>query len=164
MARKDYFQSCETNDDCKKRYRELCKKLHPDNGGNEAEFKVMQEQFAKVFERLKHFTRNVQGEKYEKHTEERPEEFMNAMNTIIHYTDLEIEICGRWIWVGGNTRDYTDVLKKAGFFYRGDKKMWSWNSKDDRTRRHSKRFTMNEIREMHGSKRVETEEMSRVNG
>lgn len=167
MARKtktDYFKGCETNDECKKRYRELCKQLHPDNGGNEAEFKEMQAQFTTAFEQVKHFTRNMNGEKYEKHTEEMPEEFMNAMNAIIHLVGLEIEVCGRWIWVGGNTREYTTQLKEAGFFYRPDKQMWSWNSKNDRTRRKGRRFSMTEIREMHGSERWKTEEQAAIAG
>lgn len=40
-----YFNS---NEDLKKQYRELCKRLHPDHGGNEEDFKEMMAEYERI--------------------------------------------------------------------------------------------------------------------
>ena len=40
-----YFTGCTTKEQLKKRHRELCKKYHPDKGGNEEIFKRMQAEY-----------------------------------------------------------------------------------------------------------------------
>jgi len=40
-----YFYDCTTKEEARKRYLELCKKLHPDKGGNATEFKDMQAEY-----------------------------------------------------------------------------------------------------------------------
>ncbi len=48
-----YFTDCKTAEELKKAYRTWAKKLHPDLGGNAEEFKVMQAEYEKLWERLK---------------------------------------------------------------------------------------------------------------
>lgn len=45
IAEKDYFREIETYEDLKKRYRELCKELHPDVCGSSDEFNIMSRQY-----------------------------------------------------------------------------------------------------------------------
>lgn len=40
-----YFNN---NEDLKKQYRELCKRLHPDHGGNEENFKEMMAEYERI--------------------------------------------------------------------------------------------------------------------
>lgn len=40
-----YFSNCHTAEECKARYRELSKKLHPDKGGSSSDFQQMQEEY-----------------------------------------------------------------------------------------------------------------------
>ena len=40
-----YFNNCNTADECKTRYKELAKKLHPDIGGDTDEFQRMQAEY-----------------------------------------------------------------------------------------------------------------------
>lgn len=40
-----YFYDCTTKEEARKRYIELCKKLHPDKGGSDKEFKDMQAEY-----------------------------------------------------------------------------------------------------------------------
>jgi hypothetical protein len=42
-----YFSACHTADECRSRYRELAKQLHPDKGGNASDFQRMQEEYEK---------------------------------------------------------------------------------------------------------------------
>lgn len=41
----NYFYGCETVEDCKQRYKELSKTLHPDMGGKAEEFNEMFDQY-----------------------------------------------------------------------------------------------------------------------
>ncbi len=45
IAEKDYFREIETSEDLKKRYRELCKEIHPDVCGSSDEFNIMSRQY-----------------------------------------------------------------------------------------------------------------------
>ncbi len=73
-----------------------------------------------------------------------------ALNAIFDLEGLEIEICGAWIWVGGDTRAHKDALKGAGFKWAPKKKKWNfrpagWKS----TSRGS--WSMADIRAGHGT-------------
>ena len=111
-----YFKNCKTAEELKKEYRKLAMKLHPDIvGGDGEEFKVMQAEFEKLWERLKNVHQNAKGETYAKTSEtttETPKEFINIINTLIRLNGLEVEICGSWIWVSGNTKEHKEILKQ----------------------------------------------------
>ena len=100
-----YFKNCKTAEELKKEYRKLAMKLHPDIvGGDGEEFKAMQAEFEKLWERLKNVHQNAKGETYTKTSEtttETPQEFIHIINTLIRLNGLEVEICGSWIWVSG---------------------------------------------------------------
>jgi len=75
-----------------------------------------------------------------------------ALNAIIHLDGLDIEICGAWVWVSGETYKHRAELKAAGFRYASKKKMWNfrpdnWRSKSRGT------MAMDDIRETYGSVR-----------
>ena len=45
---------------------------------------------------------------------------------IIRLAGLEIELCGAWLWVSGETRAHKDALKAAGLRWSAKKSMWYW--------------------------------------
>lgn len=61
---------------------------------------------------------------------------------------LEVEICGSWIWVSGDTRTHKETLKSAGFRWAPVKKKWHWAAKRSFSRGN---YSMEQIREHHGS-------------
>ncbi len=67
--------------------------------------------------------------------------------------NLTIEICGNWVWLHGDTRPHKDILKTSGFKWAPKKKLWYWRPAEYRSFSRGK-FSMNEIREKHGSQRV----------
>ena len=149
-----YFTNCKTAEELKKAYRTWAKKLHPDLGGNAEEFKQMQNEFEKLWERLKNVHQNAKGETYTKTSEtttETPKEFIN---TLIRLNGLEVEICGSWIWVSGNTKEHKEILKQLGFKFAYKKKAWYYHKDKFRKKSHEE-LTMDDIRDMFGSQRYE---------
>ena len=145
-----YFTDCKTAEELKKAYRAWAKKLHPDLGGNAEEFKVMQAEYKKLWERLKNVHQNAQGETYTKETTETPQEFINIINTLVKLNGVHVELCGSWIWCSGNTQPYKDTMKSLKFRWAHKKRAWYYHSELYRKRSH-RELTLDEIRDMFGS-------------
>lgn len=149
-----YFENCKTAEELKKEYKKVAKMLHPDmNPGKdtEEEFKAMQNEFEKAFELLKNVHINKDGEQYEKETTETANEFMDQINKLLHFPGVEVELCGSWLWVTGDTKAVKDELKAMGFKWSRNKVAWYFHREP--YRKHSKRnISLDEIREMYGSK------------
>jgi len=93
MKNYTYFTSSpQTAEELKKMYRKLALEHHPDSGGNEEAMIKVNAEYAKLFERLKHVHTNAQGERYEKATDETPEQFINIINELIRFENVLIEI------------------------------------------------------------------------
>ncbi len=156
MARIKYFFGIETAEELKKAFRKLAAKLHPDNGGNVEEFKAMKLEFEKLWDNLKNIHTNKKGEQYDttgtdRATTETAKEFMNIIEKLMFISDITVELCGSWIWVGGNTKEYKDLLKELGFKYSSNKQMWYYQ-RDGIRRYHKKAWSIDEIRSAYGSK------------
>lgn len=150
-----YFTNCTTAEELKKEYRKLAMKLHPDIvGGDGEEFKIMQAEFEKLWERLKNVHQNAKGETYTKtaETAEAPQEFIHIINTLVRLNGIEFEICGSWIWLSGNTKAHKEILKQLNFKFAYKKKAWYFH-KDKYRKKSREDYTMDDIRDMFGSKR-----------
>ncbi len=83
-------------------------------------------------------------------------EYMEVIQKIIAFSGIVIELCGSWVWVSGNTYEYKNAFKAAGFRWASKKKMWYWRSEADATTSRGK-MSMQEIRQKYGSEILETE-------
>jgi hypothetical protein len=81
------------------------------------------------------------------------ERIREAIEKIITLEGLEIEICGLWVWVGGETRKHKDALKAAGYHWAIKKLRWYFAGVPAGGFRP---FDMDEIRRRYGSQRVVT--------
>ena len=156
MAKIKYFFGIETAEELKKAFRKLAVKMHPDNGGNEEEFKAMKLEFEKLWDNLKNIHVNHKGEQYdttgtERATTETAGEFMNIIEKLMFIPDITVELCGSWIWVSGNTKDHRELLKELTFRYSSNKKMWYYQ-RDGKRKWHKKAWSIQEIRTAYGSK------------
>lgn len=150
-----YFTNCTTLEALKKEYRRLCMVHHPDRGGDTATMAAINDEYDEAFHRLQsgHATTQQTGEP---HTdEEAPETFRAVISRLVILAGIDIEICGSWIWVTGNTYPHREALKAAGLCYSKSKAAWYWKPEGSRSkaRRH---YSMEEIRDLHGSERIQT--------
>ena len=145
-----YLKNINSLEELKKAYRALTKKLHPDCGGSVEEMKILNNEYDELFEILKNKHNATHDEAHQ--TTEAPEDFRNIIEKLIHMDGLEVELCGSWIWVRGNTFPYKDELKEMGFQWSKSKKSWHWHvaTVADLNRKHWG-YSMEKIREMHGS-------------
>lgn len=145
----NYFDNIKTIEELKKEYRKLAFKHHPDRGGDAEIMKEINSQYDKMFDVLKQ-TSNTEADHKAIN-----DEFKDIINKIIGLgLDLNIEICGSWIWVSGNTKQYKDELNSAGLWWANKKKMWYWHSKDEPKKKRKSTLSMNEIREKYGSEKI----------
>ena len=156
-----YFQECTTAEELKKAYHKAAAKLHPDNGGDQEEFKRMQQEYQKAFDRLKNIHKTQSGETYEKQTTETASEFMDIIEKIIHFDGVKVEIIGSWIWLTGNTMTYKEEIKAAGFWWSKSKRAWYYNGSETKSRRRG-RYSLNGLRSKWGSTEVKDEAKKKI--
>ncbi len=156
-----YFQNIHTIEDLKEQYHKLIKQYHPDvNDTDTTEImKQINAEFTKLHKQFKNIHRTQNGETYEQQTTETPEEFIEILSKIIHLEGLDIEICGSWLWISGNTFTHKDALKAAGLKWASKKKMWYWHPEDAACRGNGK-TTIEDIRNKYGSQQIKTERMA----
>ena len=77
-------------------------------------------------------------------------EFAEILAVLMGLKGLEIEICGNWLWIGGETKENKDALKGAGCRWASKKKLWYWHA-GEWVKKVRRALTMEQIRDLHGS-------------
>lgn len=156
----NYFTNCKTSEEIKKEYRRLCFLHHPDLGGDEEIMKEINRQYAAASDNRTRQERPNWTEYQYREANEVAEIIRKAIEQIITLEGINIEVCGLWVWVSGNTYPIKDVLKKAGFKFASKKRMWYFAGVP--AKNYNRQYSMPEIREMHGTKTVKLDENERV--
>lgn len=161
---KKYFSNINTIDELKKLYRKLCQLNHPDNGGSTSIMQEINRQYTELFNLLKNkHNAKVEQEKAanpntnSKPINECPEEFIYIINELLKLKGLTVELCGSWIWISGDTKQYKEVLKSIGCRWASKKKMWYWRNEKDACHGNRKNYTMADIRFKYGSESYSTD-------
>ena len=145
-----WFRGISKIEELRKRYRELLKQYHPDNGGNEETMKEINLEYDRVFADLSRFSSNS-GQCTGEEQKAENEAFKTILNQIINI-NTDIEIIGSWVWIHGGY-EYRELLKSIGFKFAPKKKCWCWHFGDYR-RRSKREISLEEIRQKYGSQKV----------
>lgn len=158
-----WFNNPTTLEELKKQYKKLVFKHHPDKGGKTSDMQEINAEYDALFARLKNIHKSADGKTYtaKQETTETPEQFREILEKLIHLDGVEIEICGSWIWLTGNTYTHRDHLNKLRFKYSRSKKAWYYH--EEGYRKHSRKtFSLDEIRDLWGSERVNTVQQDKL--
>lgn len=80
-------------------------------------------------------------------------EVMAVINALIGIKGIEIELCGTWLWISGETKKNRLAIKNAGCHWAKKKLMWYWRPEEYRCRSR-KSCSMDYIREKYGSEKI----------
>lgn len=80
------------------------------------------------------------------------EALAEALNAIIDLPGLDIEICGAWAWISGDTKTHKEALKAAGCRWAPVKKLWYYRPEGWKGSKFSDgEETLDNIRDKYGS-------------
>ena len=88
--------------EAKKVYKTLAKKLHPDVGGSEEEFKLLNAIYNDFIENKIYFSNDFKIDL----------DLEKIISQILHFENITIELVGSWIWLSGDTKEIKDKLKE----------------------------------------------------
>lgn len=145
----NYFTNVNTLDELKAAYRRLAMQYHPDRGGDVETMKAINNEHDALFEILKQQHNAAADADHQ--TTETAEEFRDVITSLLRLPGLSVELCGRWLWIGGATRTHKDALKALGCRWCSVKKLWSWHHAEDSDRRYRGKRTIDDIRTKYGS-------------
>ena len=132
-----------TLDAIKTAYRRASSKFHPDKGGSTQMMQAINE----AYEVLCAADHIEQPESFTDYADELSE----AINSIINLPGLDVELCGSWLWISGDTKTHKDILKANGFKFAPKKAMWSFHPTGFKSYGRGK-ASIDEIRGKYGSK------------
>ena len=161
----NYFINCETQEEARQLYHRLAMANHPDRGGNTATMQEINNQYSAWVASFAHSAaRQRQAEAHQANRasqvdfidlDEITELLKAKIQEIINLPEIEIEICGLWIWITGNTRPVKDALKAAGCRWSHEKTAWYYPTVPSHNRQH---ITLDEVRARYGSTKISRED------
>ena len=78
-----------------------------------------------------------------------------------HLPGINLEVCGGWLWVTGETYPVRNQIKAEGLRFSSNKKAWYWHP-DGYHKRSKRSFSMHEVRNMWGSEDLKSEPLQGV--
>jgi hypothetical protein len=144
-----YFANCRTLDDLKAEYRRLAKRHHPDLGGDKDTMQAINAEYETAFEILKKQHNAAADDEHQ--TQETPADFIRIIDALLKISGIEVELCGRWLWISGDTYTNRAALKEAGCRWSKSKGKWYWRFEKDAGPWHRGNKTMDAIRRKYGS-------------
>ena len=115
------LKSAQDLNELKQLYRTFALQFHPDHGGSEEAMKQINIQFSWCFEYLKNRQNDEAARAHNAGnwtgyhtTSETPEEFIDIISKLDKLPGLVVELCGRWLWISGDTKKHREALKACG--------------------------------------------------
>ena len=143
------FKGVEGINEAKKIYKKLAKKLHPDVGGDEESFKILNAVYTDLIEHKIYFSNDFKIDI----------ELEKVISLILHFENITIELVGSWMWASGDTREIKEKLKELGFKWASKKKMWFYGEMKGRNPQEK---SMEEIKSKYGSETLKSKEKKQI--
>lgn len=138
----------------KQAFRRLAIKFHPDRNRDKdttQEMKDINNEYQKILESIQNNNHYSDKERY-KAGKERDSQYAEIISNLMKYESISVELCGLWLWIGGETKAIKEDLKKMGCKWARKKKMWYWRPAGLKSfKRTGKEYSMDEIRKSYGS-------------
>ena len=145
----EQFKGIEGINEAKKIYKQLAKKLHPDVGGSDELFKMLNSIYTNILENGIYFSNEFKFDL----------EIEKIISQILHYENILIEVVGSWIWLSGETKEIKDKLKELNFKWASKKKMWFYGEMEGRNPNEK---SMEDIQSKYGCETVKTKEKKKI--
>jgi hypothetical protein len=143
------FKGIEEINEAKKTYKTLTKKLHPDVGGDEESFKLLNAIYNDLIEHKIYFSNDIKIDV----------ELEKIISLILHFENITIELVGSWVWVSGDTKEIKYKLKELGFKWASKKRMWYFGEMKSKNPTPK---SMEEIKSKYGSETLKTKEKKEI--
>jgi len=160
----DYFKNCESFNAVKAEYKKLVMNHHPDLFQNKDEKDTNNEILKNINAEFEFVSKNPQLVKtnntdIENKFEPDFEKFKDIIEKtiqegLLNNPDINMELCGSWLWASGKTINYAEKFRKLGFTWCRGKKMWSWKPYQAKSKFYRSKSSIDEIRNKYGSVRV----------
>ena len=135
--------------EAKKIYKTMAKKLHPDVGGSEEEFKLLNNIYNDFIEHKIYFSNESKIDL----------ELEKIISQILHFENITIELIGSWIWLSGDTKSIKDILKDLNFKWAFKKKMWYYGEMKGKN---LKPKSMDEIKSKYNTQTFKSKEKYKI--
>lgn len=142
-------------DDLKIEFRKFALIYHPDRGGDIEKFKQLNNEYQYLLRNLSLYNEEQKSNNENiNETANDLEIFADIINEIIIFSDIEIEIIHKFIWVKtAKSHPANEVLKKLKFKFAAQKKLWYYHN--IKNYRSFGKQEMEDIRAKYGSKKVQ---------
>jgi curved DNA-binding protein CbpA len=144
-----------TPDEIKRHYRKLAFEFHPDLGGETWVMQEINNVYHEVLSTLNNREFNKRTYRYNYTNED---ELIKKVNLVIRLEGVDVEICGVWVWVTGETYPHRKYLKECAFRYGKKKRAWYFHNMKFYRKHGSDDWSMDRIRRTWGSRKVEEDE------
>jgi len=155
-----YFTNIQSVEELRKNYHTLCLKMHPDKGGDHAAFVEMQNEYERIIDGAINnafFDAAREGKRAPQWTTQAEKKIMAKIDQLMKVPGIVIEVCGSWLWVGGDTFPVHEQIKGMGFRFSRNKKRWYWSPYCSQGKRRARFRSMKQVREQYGSVEIESE-------
>lgn len=149
------FGENETIDSLKKQYWKLARQYHPDfnQGKTNQEMKEINNEYEEALKNLG----KEKGKDYRV-----DEDYITIVDETLklNMENVDIEVCGWFVYLWGNTKPYKDQLKELGYYWNPKKQVWYWKPAWYKSRNRNA-WSMDQIRSVYGSEKVRQEKEER---
>ena len=129
-----YFEKCNDLNELKAAYKRLAMENHPDMGGDVRAMQGINTEYDRMFLQLKAKQNTMANDNPTgrvHRTTEAPEEFRAVVDALLKLAGIEVELCGAWLWISGDTYENREALKACGCLWSRSKQRWYWRHAED---------------------------------